>query len=326
MVEPVWSLVVEVAGRVTATFAHNWPYLVVGVVGAAAVEVYVGTDRIAGWLHRRRGVAVAGAVGAAVATPLCSCGTTAVVLSMLAATVPWAPVVAFMVASPLSSPAELFVSAGLFGWPFALVFFVGSIGLGLAAGGLAAVAERLGWLRDQARFGATCASTPGSCPPAGETVGGSKLRARVTDVAPAWTERWRLVELGRAVGSVSRRTLPLFAGFAAVGYLVTDVVPQDWIAHWLGGSSPTATVVAATLGIPFYVNSDGSLPLVATLIEGGMGAGPAMAFLVTGAGTSLGAISGGLLIARWRVLALVVGTLWTGAIALGLVTNALAIG
>jgi hypothetical protein len=51
-----------------------------------------------------------------------------------------------------------------------------------------------------------------------------------------------------------------------------------------------------------------------------------MAFLVTGAGTSLGAISGGLLIARWRVLALVVGSLWVGAVVLGLAADALAVG
>jgi uncharacterized membrane protein YraQ (UPF0718 family) len=128
------------------------------------------------------------------------------------------------------------------------------------------------------------------------------------------------------LGSVARRTLPLFVGFAAVGYLVTALVPQAWITGWLGGSSPLDTVVAATVGIPFYINSDGSLPMVATLIDGGMGTGPAMAFLVTGAGTSLGAISGGLLIARWRVLTLVVGSLWIGAIVLGLATSALGIG
>ncbi len=103
-------------------------------------------------------------------------------------------------------------------------------------------------------------------------------------------------------------------------------MPQAWINDWLGGSSPLATVVAATLGIPFYLNSDGSLPFVASLMQGGMGAGPAMAFLVTGAGTSLGAISGGLLIARWRVLALVVAMLWSGAVVLGLTTSALGIG
>jgi hypothetical protein len=41
----------------------------------------------------------------------------------------------------------------------------------------------------------------------------------------------------------------------------------------------------------------------------------------TGAGTSVGAISGGLLIARWRVLAIVVGTLWIGAIVAGLIAG-----
>jgi uncharacterized membrane protein YraQ (UPF0718 family) len=61
-------------------------------------------------------------------------------------------------------------------------------------------------------------------------------------------------------------------------------------------------------------------------MQAGMGAGPAMAFLVTGAGTSLGAISGGLLIARWRILAIVVATLWTGAIILGLTTSAFGTG
>jgi hypothetical protein len=44
--------------------------------------------------------------------------------------------------------------------------------------------------------------------------------------------------------------------------------------------------------------------------------------LITGADTSIGAISGGLLIARRRVIATVVGTLWVGGIALGLVAGA----
>ncbi len=65
------------------------------------------------------------------------------------------------------------------------------------------------------------------------------------------------------------------------------------------------------------------LPLVASPMHGGMGTGPAMAFLITGAGTSIGAISGGLLIARWRVLALVLGTLWVGAIVFGVLAGAL---
>lgn len=67
-------------------------------------------------------------------TPFCSCGTTAIVLGMLATRTPWAPIVAFMVASTLTSPEELLLSAGLFGWPFALIFFAGTIALGSGAG------------------------------------------------------------------------------------------------------------------------------------------------------------------------------------------------
>jgi uncharacterized membrane protein YraQ (UPF0718 family) len=325
MLTTALALLTDVATKVATTFAHNWPYLLVGIAGAAAAQVYIGTDQVTGWLGRHRRGAVAGSVGVAVATPLCSCGTTAVVLSMLASTVPWAPVVAFMVASPLTSPSELFYSAGLFGWPFALVFFVGSIALGLTGGAVTAGLEQLGWLRNQARFTPTCDPTGSACArtPAASLGPGA---ASTLEFPRSWAARWRLPELGRVLLAVARRTLPLFFGFAAVGYLVTALIPQAWITQGLGGSSPLATVAAATLGVPFYLNSDGSLPFLASLMQAGMGAGPAMAFLVTGAGTSLGALSGGLLIARWRILAIVVTTLWAGAIVLGLTATALGIG
>ena len=46
-----------------------------------------------------------------------------------------------------------------------------------------------------------------------------------------------------------------------------------------------------------------------------------MAFLVTGAGTSIGAISGLFVIARTRIVALVVALLFAGAIAMGWVAQ-----
>ena len=75
--------------------------------------------------------------------------------------------------------------------------------------------------------------------------------------------------------------------------------------------------LAAILGIPVHINSDASLPLVAGLLHGGMAPGAGIAFLITGAGTSVGAISGMLLIARWRIVALVIATLLVTAIATG---------
>jgi hypothetical protein len=109
------DLLGRVAGDVWSTVAADWPYLLLSVLASAAVPVYLGTDRLGSWLSQRRWLAIGAAVLLATMTPFCSCGTTAIVLGMLATRTPWAPIVAFMVASPLTSPEELLLSAGLFG-------------------------------------------------------------------------------------------------------------------------------------------------------------------------------------------------------------------
>jgi len=315
------ELLNRVLGQVAATVAATWPFVVASVIAAAALQVYVGADRLGGWLRRRTSTAVAGAVGLAAATPFCSCGTTATALGLVAASAPWAPIVAFMVASPLTSPSELLLSAGLFGWPFALIFFTGTIVLGLGAGIAAAALDRAGLLRDQARLApaSSCAApSPASTPQLSMGPGA----AAITEIGPRY-RRWRLDELGRELLTVGRRIAVLFAGFTFVSYLLVELVPTEWLQQWLGGDSLLSVVGAALLGVPMYVNTEGSLPMLAGLMDGGMGPGPAMAFLVTGAGTSIGAVTGMLVIARKRVVGLVLASLLVGAVALGVVTQLL---
>jgi uncharacterized membrane protein YraQ (UPF0718 family) len=139
-------------GKVIETFAHNWALLVISILVSAVLKLYVDQDAITRFLRRNTKNSVIMSTGVAVATPLCSCGTTAIVLGMMASTIPWAPIVAFLVASPLTSPQELFYSAGLFGWRFAIAFFVASILLGLVGGAIASFAESRGWLVNQARM------------------------------------------------------------------------------------------------------------------------------------------------------------------------------
>jgi len=76
----------------------------------------------------------------------------ALVLAMLATSMPWAPIVAFMVASPLTSPGQLLFTAGLFGWTFAGFHFAVAILLGLVGAAAATVLESRGWLANQMRL------------------------------------------------------------------------------------------------------------------------------------------------------------------------------
>jgi uncharacterized membrane protein YraQ (UPF0718 family) len=311
----VADLLSRVAGDVMATVANVWPFLLISVIAAAAVTTYVGTERVSALLNRRAGMAIGGAVLLATLTPFCSCGTTAVLLGAMAASAPWAPLVAFMVSSPLTSPSELVLSAGLFGWSFALWFFVGTIVLGILAGVITRSIETTGWLRGQARM-QTDEGCGGSCAVEPVTLSVGPGTAAVTELPPL-RQRVRFDDFVTEFVTVGRRIAVFFLAFTAAGYLLIEAIPTDWLSTHLGGDSPLAVPLAALLGIPAYLNTEASLPLVAGLMDGGMGPGPAMAFLVTGAGTSIGAITGLLVIARRRVVGLVVALLFTGSLALG---------
>ena len=153
----------------------------------------------------------------------------------------------------------------------------------------------------------------------------SASRIELPVIAPSMVEpvkpRVNIREIVQEGYNVSKRLLPLFFGFTFVGYLLNGLIPAAWITSLFGTGHAYSIPLAATLGLPFYINTEASLPLVRAMLEGGMSQGAALAFLITGAGTSIGAIGGALTIARWRVIGIVIGTLWIGAIVLGFIYN-----
>jgi uncharacterized membrane protein YraQ (UPF0718 family) len=387
----ILDLIVTSATRVWLTFLHNWPFLLISAVLAAALKLYLDPQRVSTFLTRYQKAGVVGATAIAVTTPLCSCGTTAVVLGMIANLMPWAPIVAFMAASPLTSPEELVYSAGLFGWRFALAFFVASIFVGLVGGAVASLMDRRGWLANQTRLslktntnqgvtqvaqtsgsrsagtvtdavqpvrlsmqpasapccasegqqllsldaiacgfdrvGSTCvapialiscgfeASQPSEIPPAQACSCSEKKMLTSKAVSPAMFLKETL--------DTGKRLLVLFFSFAFIGYFLNGLIPAAWVTGIFGSGNAFSVSLAATLGLPLYVNTEASLPLVRTMLDAGMSQGAALAFLITGSGTSFGAVAGMLTIARWRVVTLVIGTLWVTAILFGTVYNLL---
>jgi uncharacterized membrane protein YraQ (UPF0718 family) len=309
------DLLTKTLTQTAVTLAHTWPYLAFAIAIAAVLKVHVQPARVRAMLARYQRASVLGAIGLSVATPLCSCGTMALVLAMLATSMPWAPIVAFMVASPLTSPGQLFYTAGLFGWTFAAFHFATAIVLGFAGAVAAALLQARGWLANQARFQELEPAPISGGSDVAVTVDAMALGERPT--------RPGLREYGRALVVEGRRLGTLFLAFAFIGYLVNNLIPAAWVTALFGAGQRWGVVLAATLGLPLYVNADASLPLVKSFLDSGASPGAAMAFLLTGAGTSVGAVAGALTIARWRVLAIVVATLWVGAIVAGHVFDAL---
>jgi hypothetical protein len=383
--ESTLNLLTHSALQVWITLIHNWPFLIVSIVIAVGLKLFIDISKVSNFLQKNRNTGVVGATLVAVTTPFCSCGTTAVILGMMASTLPWAPIIAFMVSSPLTSPGELVYSAGLFGWPFALAFFISSIVLGLLGGVIGSILEKNNFLKNQSRFGNTTNKkselqqlkpsiskqnlittqmnnhslflnfsmadaqvgstsyqmTPliSNTTPCGCSVEQKQPQTITSDIRTGnsdgcltgctinqtKSEQIRLVVTWKAFLTesfiIGKRLLIMFIGFAFIGYVINGLIPPELVGKIFGQANIYSVVLASTLGLPLYINTEASLPLVKALIEGGMSQGAALAFLITGVGTSIGAFTGALTIARWRVIATVVVTLWIGSIVIGYLYN-----
>lgn len=78
----------------------------------------------------------------------------------------------------------------------------------------------------------------------------------------------------------------LLIGVFIVG-IIGFLLPEAWIREWLGGNGLLATFLATLLGAFSYFATMTEAPFVHTLMEKGMGQGPALALLLTGPGLSL---------------------------------------
>jgi len=379
--EPIINLLTHSALQVWITLTHNWPFLIVSIVIAVGLKLLIDVSKVSNFLNKNRNTGVIGATLAAVTTPFCSCGTTAVILGMMASTLPWAPIIAFMVSSPLTSPGELVYSAGLFGWPFALAFFIASIVLGLLGGVVGGILEKNNLLKNQSRFsnttsqnsklqqvnpsiskqnfiptqihnnspilsfsmgdaqlGSTSFQTtpiiststscgcfeeqqqPQSCSNSCriENSDGNSTESSIDQIESEQNRpvvTWKVFLTESLI--IGKRLIIMFLGFAFIGYVINGLIPSDLVGKIFGQGNVYSVILASTVGLPLYINTEASLPLVKALMDGGMSQGAALAFLITGAGTSIGAFTGALTIARWRVIVTVIVTLWIGAVAMG---------
>jgi len=104
---------------------------------------------------------------------------------------------------------------------------------------------------------------------------------------------WRFIEIER-IKAWMRETwwfvriiFPLLlAGVFIVG-IIGALLPQEWIETWLGGAGLRQSFLATMMGAITYFATMTEAPFVHTLMNLGIGKGPALALLLTGPGISL---------------------------------------
>lgn len=307
------TIIGELVKAVGGYLAADWPLLLFGILLAAGLEVYVDGRRLRDFMTRRSGIGIAGSIAAGSLTPLCACGTMAVILSMLVSSVSWGPVMAFLVSSPLTSPSEFVFETVFLGRSFALAMLFTSIFLGVGAGVLSTQLERRtrffeGQLRSAASKGCGCgvAEEKAAGPAPGGGGPGPLLRR---------LKAGEFLEAFLRLGLL--RILPWFVLFIALGRFVEILVPREWMTASFGAAHAWSVPAAALLGLPLYLTDSGALPLLRSAVEAGAAPGAVLAFLVTGKATGIPVIAGMSVFLKPRVLGYYVGLVAAGGILAG---------
>ncbi len=143
------DIVLTVVGYLKA----DWSILLIGVMIAVLIKTYIDDQSFKKYINQHSKVSIGAAIGFGAFTPLCACGTMAVILSMFISSMPWGPVMAFLVSSPLTSPSEFVFQSTFLGVEFAVVVLIASIVLGVTAGGIAHyLSVKTNFFKDQFRI------------------------------------------------------------------------------------------------------------------------------------------------------------------------------
>jgi uncharacterized membrane protein YraQ (UPF0718 family) len=139
----------RISNFVVNAFLHIWPYLLVTIPLAVAVQMSGVSKYIKRAFQARPLTAILLATAVGAFSPFCSCGVIPVIAGLLISGVPLAPVMSFWIASPSMDPEIFFLSVGMLGWELAVWRLVATLILSLSAGLITHLAMQSGWLGQQ---------------------------------------------------------------------------------------------------------------------------------------------------------------------------------
>lgn len=248
--------------RVSASTAWQLlPYVLIGILASEGLRYTPVSALLERGCRQHPALAVPAAALLGVVSPLCTYGTVPLVLQLLRAGVPVAPLATFLSASALMNP-QLF----LITW--------GGLGARMALARLAAV------LICGVLVGLVLHVLP--------------MRWSVQAELLAEREHSHPRPHGFRLGHFLERCYQTlqFVGFyillgVVLGSAVEVLVPGRWILALFGSGGWPQLLLAALLGVPLYACGGGTIPLVRGLVENGMAQGAALAFLIAGPATRI---------------------------------------
>lgn len=249
--------------------------------------------------HEGVGNVMAAALG--IVTPFCSCSAVPLFIGFVQAGVPLGVTFSFLIAAPMVNEVALAMLLALFGWKIAALYLALGLSTAILSGYIIGRLKMEGHLEDWV------ANMP-------------HMQASVREDESTLNDR---IDAGFAsVREIVGKVWPYVIGGIAVGAGIHGYVPEDFMVSIMGKEVWWAVPLSVIAGVPMYTNAAGIIPIIEALIAKGAALGTVLAFMMSVIALSLPETIILRKVLKPRLIAVFVGVVSLGIMAVGYVFNA----
>ncbi len=222
------------------------------------IQSYFPPERTKRILSRFRGIgANCAAALLGTVTPFCSCSSIPLFIGFTSAGLPLGVTFSFLISSPMVDLGSLVLLMSIFGWKVAVVYVALGLVIAVAGGTLIEKLHLENQVEDFIRRG--------------KAIDAPREQLHFRDrMKYAWAQ----------MVSTARKVFPYVLIGVAVGAVIHNWIPEEFIVKILGTGNPFGVIVAAAAGIPMYADIFGTIPIAEALLAKGAQLGVVLSFMM----------------------------------------------
>jgi uncharacterized membrane protein YraQ (UPF0718 family) len=294
-------------GEAINFFAYDTPkvlmLLTLVVFAMGVVRSFFSAEKTRALLAgKREGAGNVLAAGLGVLTPFCSCSAVPMFIGFVSAGVPLGVTFSFLISAPMVNEVALGLLFGLVGWKVALVYLGFGLTVAIVAGWTIGRLHLENWLEEWVR----------------------NIRSSAAELPPENVTAVDRIKAGiEAVHEIVGKVWPWIIAGIAAGALIHGYAPTELLASIMGRGAWWSVPAAILVGIPMYSNAAGIIPVVQALLAKGAALGTVLAFMMSVIALSFPELIILRKVLSMRLIAVFVGVVGAGILAVGFLFNAL---
>lgn len=231
-------------------------------------------------------------------TPFCSCSSIPLFIGFTSAGLPLGVTFSFLISSPMVDVGSLILLMSIFESKVAVVYVIMGLFIAIVGGTLIEKLHMEKYVEDFIRNA-----------------------SNVDFDSPALTQKERLVYAKDQVIETFKKVFPYILIGVAVGALIHNWIPENWVDAVLGSKNPLGVVLSTLIGIPMYADIFGTIPVAEALLAKGALLGTVLAFMMAVTTLSLPSLIMLKKAVKPKLLALFIGICTVGIIFVGYFFN-----